>query len=71
MASESDVEISAELRDDRAASWAVWQGDMQEDPRNPGEKREKWIFLPKSCCAWDGKNTWTVPYNLAREKGLI
>lgn len=72
MSRDEMVEVSGELRQDRDASWAIWCGDMEEDPRNPGEEREKLVFLPKSCCkTGDNKNTWLAPEWLAQEKGLI
>ena len=71
MSRDEMVEVSGELRQDRDASWAIWCGDMEEDPRNPGEEREKLVFLPKSKCVFFDKNTWHVPEWLAQEKGLI
>lgn len=65
------IEIAAELVMDREASWAIWCGDMEEDPRDPGEERKKLIFLPKSKCEYDGKGVWDVPLWLATEKGLV
>lgn len=72
MSRDEMIEIAAELDHDRDASWAVWCGDMEDDPRNPGEERKKLVFLPKSKCKLgEAKGTWMVPEWMAQEKGLI
>ena len=59
------IDISAELRQDRETSYAVRQGDYDD------KGREKWIFLPKSLVEWDGKDVFSMPEFLAKEKELI
>jgi hypothetical protein len=69
------IDITAELRQDRETSYAIWQGDYHDafDTKTTswGGPREKWIFLPKAHTEYDGKNTFTMPEWLAQEKGLI
>lgn len=56
------IPVTAEFRFEREASYAVWEGGYEDDPRNPGQQREKLIFLPKSKCEkGEGKNEWLVP----------
>jgi hypothetical protein len=59
------IDISAELRQDRESSYAIFQGDYDD------KGREKWIFLPKSQVEWDGKDIFSMPEWLGIEKGLV
>lgn len=42
------IVIGAEWRGVRGKAVALYFGDMEPDPRNPQQKREKWRFLPAS-----------------------
>lgn len=63
--SKEPIEISAELRQDREKSYAVFAGDVTPSGR------EVLTFLPKSLVEFDGDKTFTMPEWLAKEKGLI
>jgi len=65
------IEITADLRQDRESSWAVWTGDYADSADEAADPKEIWVFLPKSICTKTGPTTWEVPEWLAQEKGLI
>jgi len=76
MSRDDTVELALEPRRIKGNGQAFWQGDYepQEDQDKP--KREKWIWLPVSqieVSEVDSKGcaTVTVPYWLAKKKGLI
>jgi hypothetical protein len=52
------TDIAVEVRHESPKAWLVFDG-----------AREVW--LPKSQCERNPDNTFTMPYWLAREKGLI
>jgi hypothetical protein len=51
-------DIAAELRHETKAAYLIFDGARQ-------------VWLPKSQCQRNDDSTWTLPFWLARDKGLI
>lgn len=71
------IEISAEYRMEKGGGMAIWTGDYVKNQEgedvidDQGNKRENWIWLPKSQVDRTEEKVFTLPYWLAKEKGLI
>lgn len=64
---ESDlVEVTATKRLEKGGGTALFQGEI--DPQN---NREIWIWVPTSQIQDNGDGTFTMPFWLAKDKGLV
>ncbi len=62
------IDIAAELRHETDAAYLIYDGRTKVEKGEPSELR---IWVPKSMVEYDGKQTFTMPEWLAKDKGFI
>lgn len=64
------IDITAELRHETNNSYLVWDG-REEIKKGDEISSELRTWVPKSMVEFDGKNIFTMPTWLAKNKGFI
>ncbi len=64
------IDIAAELRHETNAAYLIFDG-RSEIKKGDTVKSELRVWVPKSMVEYDGKQTFTMPIWLAKDKGFI
>ncbi len=62
------IDVAAELRAETPKAYLIYDG---REENFEGEVREIRVWIPKSMVEYDGKQTFTMPEWLAKDKGFI